>query len=493
MIDFDTIRGGRRSRYAGAAYVTAGVLLLLALVSCSILLILPAVYQPYLLPILLLLLAVVVATVKVWERPALGVVGILLLIAVPWGTGGGEDQGISVTLPDLAAAAFVGLMALRTLAVGDQGRLYSWVVLPLAGVVIAGGIATLTASSPTASLSGMVRYVELFVVVPVATYLALQSRRDLGLIMVTVVALAAFEGALGVYQAFTGTGAAYGDGESGVRAVGTFGAYNILDLANLVSYAVVVSVAAFMTLRGGRRLWILLLVTALLLPLALSLSRGAWIAAVAGVIAILALTNWKRLVLLALVGGLLLGATSGIAAGNPGVLSQRITSIYSVSSSPDQSLQDRYAMWEAARGMWADRPLTGVGLKNFPYFRDSYAPLSFSGGSDILDPGGYRRVELLSPHSLYWLILAEQGLAGALAYGTLFLSLGVAGLRRLRGMQGTLTEKSFGLSCVGFLVVYLTHGIYGDLGGHTTLLNSVLLGGLVWLASGTEPVEEIPA
>jgi len=142
-------------------------------------------------------------------------------------------------------------------------------------------------------------------------------------------------------------------------------------------------------------------------------------------------------------------------------------------------------MWQAAWDMWVDHPLTGVGLKNFPYFRDLYTPLSFSGGSDIADPSsGFRRVELLSPHSLYLLILAEQGLFGAFAYGVLFLSLGIAGFRRLLNIEEPSVQRVFGLFTLGFLASYLASSVYGDVGGSTTVLDAVLFGGLVWLASG---------
>jgi O-antigen ligase len=351
--------------------------------------------------------------------------------------------------------------------------------------VVAGSVATLTASDPATSVSGLIRYTELFVAIPVATYLSLQSRKDFTLILTVVIALGVFEGAIGVYQFFTATGASYG--EVNTRAIGTFGAYDILGLATVVTYALIVATAAFVTLRGGGRLWILLLILALLFPLTFSLSRGAWIAAAVGVMVIVALDNWKRFVAVFLAGGLILIITSGIVSEGSDIIAQRLTSLYSATSSPDQSVQDRYVMWEAARGMWFDHPFTGVGLKNFPYFRDLYTSVSFSGGSDIADlSSGFRRVELLSPHSLYWLILAEQGLVGAFAYGVLFLSLGIAGFRRLLKIKEPSVERVFGLASLGFFASYLTSCIYTDVGGSTGVLAAVLLGGLIWLASGTE-------
>lgn len=479
------------ARPARAAFSVIGTpLVVLSVVACFVVFALIRPDEPYLLLIVLLIPLSAVAAVKVWERPVLGIVGALVLIAVPWRTGGEGAAFAHVTLPDLAAAALTVIVAVRTLVLGDQGRLRSWVILPLVGILLAGSAATLTANDPLTSASGLVRYAEIFVVIPVVTYLALQDTRDLKLILGVVVALGVFEGALGVFQFFTGTGAGFG--ETNTRAIGTFGAYNIMALATVVTYALIVATATFASLRGGRRLGALLLILALLLPLAFSLSRGAWIAAAVGVVMVLALADWKKAVLFVLVGGLALTLTLGAVGNGPNVVADRFASLYSTSYAPDQSTQDRYAMWQAARSMWTEHPLTGVGLKNFSHFRDLQAPLNFSGGSDIADlSGGFRRVEMLSPHSMYWLILAEQGLLGALAYGAFFLSLGLASFRRLKDMgDAPVVLRIFCLSSLGFLASYLTSSIYGEAGGSTVVLSSVFLGGLVWLASGATPDEE---
>ena len=208
-----------------AVYLLAGVLLLGGLTTVML-----AVLEPYLsltsigvivLTAVLFPIGVVVA-IKAWERPALLLVGAVAGIAVPWHTGSEGQEGIGVTLPDLVSVILVSLVAVRTLVAGDEGRLRSWVILPLAGIVLAGSVATLAAHDQLASFEGMIRYAQIFAVIPAATYLALRSRKDLKLFLVTVVALGLFEGIIGVYQFFTETGASYG--ESNTRIVGTFGA-----------------------------------------------------------------------------------------------------------------------------------------------------------------------------------------------------------------------------------------------------------------------------
>lgn len=473
-----------------AASLTSGALLLVAAVVAAVLAV-PATSLPYVLLALLLIPVGVLSFLKVWEHPVLGVAGSLALIAVPWSTGEEGQAFAHFGLPDFATVVLVGIVAVRTLVLGDRGRLRSWVVLPLAGIVLAGGAATLTATDPVASVSGLIRFTQIFVAVPLATYLAIQSRKDLWLILAAILALGVFEGAIGAYQFLSETGASYG--ETSVRAVGTFGAYNILAMAAVVGYAMIAAAAIFAGFRGESRLWGLALLVALAFPLAFSLSRGFWISAAVGVAVVATLASRRGLAYLLLAGGLTGAIVAGIAGNSSSDLAERFNDLSSAKFAQDQSVRDRYAMWHASQKMWEDHPLTGVGIKNFSHFRDAYASTSFSGGSDIGDPGSddIRRVELLSPHSLYWLILAEQGLVGALAYGALFFSLGLAGLKRLRGLGKPSVEKVFGLLSLGFLASYLVGGIYTDVGGSTMPLGSVLLGGLIWLASGAKVDEEV--
>jgi hypothetical protein len=113
--------------------------------------------QYYLKP--LLVLPFVVS--KSWERPALGVAGVLILIVVPWG-GNEEGQIACLPLPDVGAALMVEIVVLRTLALGDQGPLRSWVFLPLAGMVVAAAVATVTERDISAGLLSLIRHTKIF-------------------------------------------------------------------------------------------------------------------------------------------------------------------------------------------------------------------------------------------------------------------------------------------------------------------------------------------
>jgi len=447
--------------------------------------------QPWLYLLALLVVpAAIAAVLAIWRRPALGAAGTLMLIILPTSAGDEQEALAHISAADVASAVFAGLVAIRVLAIGDGGRLNSWVMLPLVGFLVAGGLATLMAYDPVVSLSGLIRYAQIFVVVPLATYLALQSRRDLWLILGVVLGLGLIEGAIGTYQYFTGTGIGYAG--STVRAVGTFGGEGVMGMAMVVTYAMIAAAAVYAGLQDRRRWLGLLLVVALSFPLAFSLSRGYWIAAVVGVMAILFLSQPRRAAAVVVAGGLALAILAGATSEDSGILGQRFSSVFTAFSSPsaDQSVKDRYALWDASLRMWTDHPLTGVGIKNFPDFKNTYVSLNFMGSSGKFNPdGSFEYTEILTPHNIYMLVLAEQGFLGILAFLALFLSLGIAGLYGLQNLQKSSVERAFGLLALGSLACYLTSGLYGDIGGRTMVLNAVLFGCLIWLASGAKPEE----
>lgn len=122
---------------------------------------------------------------------------------------------------------------------------------------------------------------------------------------------------------------------------------------------------------------------ALLVPLALSFSRGAWIATAVACVLLIVLGGPRRaLRLLAAATAAAVVLVGGFGVGSS-VLEERLSSITQVTAAPDQSVTDRYTMWAAAIDMWEEHPATGVGLKNFPAYRDSHASIALSAGSDV--------------------------------------------------------------------------------------------------------------
>ncbi|MEU5362982.1 O-antigen ligase family protein [Streptomyces sp. NPDC005925] len=362
--------------------------------------------------------------------PVLPVAAVIALLALPVGAGGGRGAGAGPA--DAASALVVLYCAVRL--VRERRRPLPRTAAVVFGLPVAGvSLAALGAVSPEAALTGLGRYTQVFVLVPAAVLLLVRDRRDFRLLAWTFVALAGWQGAVGVHQYVTGTGASY-RGED-IRAVGTFGAQDVMGMATVVSLGLVCAVGLALGRDSVRHRAVAIGCASLLVvPLAVSFSRGAWIATALTCAVQLLLAGLRR----ALKVGAVVVAACGVLVGGFGVgtamLQERITSITQVTAAPDQSVTDRYTMWAAAVGMWRQHPLTGVGLKGFPEYRDSHASLALSSGSDTAGAGAaYRRQPLLSPHNMYLLVLAEQGLLGLLALAGGWLALLACGVRRLRG------------------------------------------------------------
>jgi O-antigen ligase len=403
--------------------------------------------------------------------PVLPVVAVVALLALPHGAGGGSGAGPA----DAASALLVLYCAFR--AVRDRRR-----PLPRAAAVLfalpvaAAGVAALGAVSPGAAITGLGRYAQVFALVPAAVLLLVRDRRDFRLLAWAFVALAGWQGAVGVHQYVTGTGASY-QGEA-VRAVGTFGAQDVMGMATVVSLGLVCAVGLALgrdTLR--HRAVAAGCAVLLAVPLAVSFSRGAWIATALTCAAQLLLAGPRR----ALRAGAAVAAAGVVLVGGFGagtaMLQERVGSITRVTAAPDQSVTDRYAMWAAAVGMWREQPLTGVGLKGFPEYRDAHASLALSSGSDTEGAGAaFRKQPLLSPHNMYLLVLAEQGLLGLLALAGGWLALLVCALRRLPRARRSGRGLDCGLVACGLLVWLLTDFAYADIGGPSTVLTALCLG-----------------
>ncbi|GHE70324.1 O-antigen ligase family protein [Streptomyces capitiformicae] len=422
--------------------------------------------------------------------PVLPVVAVIALVALPVAAGG---EG-GATPVDAASGVVVLACAIRLLR--QRRRPLSRTAAVVLGLPVAGfAVAAVGASEPGAALTGFGRGLQIFVLVPAAVLLLVRDRRDVRLLAWSMVALAMWQGAVGVHQYATGTGASYQGQE--IRAVGTFGAADVMGMATVVAFGLVCAVGLALAPESVRqRWWAMGCGLLLLVPLAVSFSRGAWIATVVACGAQLALAGLRRAVTV----GAVVAAVTVILVGGFGVgstlLQERVSSIGQVGDAPDQSVTDRYTMWAAAAGMWRERPLTGVGLKDFPEHRDGHASLALSSGSDIEGAGAaYRKQPLLSPHNMYLLVLSEQGLTGLMALAGSWLALLVLGLRRLVRARGARDPGlDCGLVACGLMVWQLVNFAYSDIGGPSTVLTAVCLGLTAWWAlAGYGPAVSQPS
>jgi O-antigen ligase len=396
------------------------------------------------------------------------------LLAAPLPATAGPGTGNPVPA-DLASGVLVLYCAVRALR--DRGRpltLLAAAVLAAPAAAIA--LATVTAGDPVAALPGLVRYLQVFVLVPGAVLLLLRDATDFRLTAGALTLLALAQGAIGVHQYATGTGASYMGAD--VRAVGTFGPGDVMGMATVVAYGLLAAAALALRTPAGAPHWLrpaaIGCCLCLTVPLALSFSRGAWIATAAAGLVTLLLAGVRRAVkVLAAVTALAVVLVGGLGVGSA-MISQRLDSITRVTAAPDRSVTDRYTMWAAAAGMWRQEPVTGVGLKGFPDHRDAHATIGLSSGSDTAGAGQeFHKQPLLSPHNMYLLILSEQGLVGLTAFAGAWAALLAAGVRALRRRRGAL---DCGLTATGLLLWLTVDFLYADIGGPSTVLTGIVLG-----------------
>ena len=419
------------------------------------------------------------------RRPSALAALTVLLVCVPLGN---QDvtAAVHVTPADVASVGLVAVCGLRVLSALRAGRALVPTRAAVLFCVIAVAVAasTIASQDPSESLSGFVRLIQVFVLVPLAVLLALRERRDLVLVLGAMVGAALIEGAVGAEQFLTGTGASYDGGSA--RAVGTFGAQDVMAMSAVVSYGLLAALGLALEARRARRRrasWLLgLTAAALVFPLAVSFSRGSWIATGCAAVVALVLADVR----LALRGALFAAAAAVVLVGGFGLggagVAARLGSITTVAgAAPDHSVTDRYDLWTTAGRIWRDHPVTGVGPKEFPQYRDAHAPLRLSSGSDTGGAGaGYSREPLLSPHNMYLLLLSEDGLVGLTAFAVLFLSLLLGTVRRTVRERGGL-----GAALLGLLVWQLVDFLYADIGGTTTVLVSVVFGLAAYGTFGT--------
>ncbi|MFZ4269827.1 O-antigen ligase family protein [Streptomyces arboris] len=420
--------------------------------------------------------------------PLLPLIATVLLPALPYGFAGG---GPAVGPADIASGIAV-LVCMGRLLYLRQRPLSGAAALVLGLPAVGFAVATVTAADPGAALPGLVRYLQVFVLVPVAVCLLLKDAHGFRIVAGALVVLALVQGVVGVHQYVTGTGASYMGEE--VRAVGTFGPSDIMGMATVVAYGLLAAAAFALRTPRTAPAWLrpaaAVVSVGLIVPLALSFSRGVWIATAAALLVALCLTGRRQ----ALTSLAVLGATGVVLVGGFGIgsemIAERAASVTQVTRAPDRSVSDRYAMWSAAGSMWREQPATGVGLKGFPAHRDAHASVGLSSGSDTAGAGQeFRRQALLSPHNMYLLILSEQGLIGLTAVVGSWAAILLGAVRRLvRARSRGHAAVDCGLVAVALMTWQSVNFLYSDIGGPTTVLSGVILGLAAWWALA-EPVK----
>jgi O-antigen ligase len=182
---------------------------------------------------------------------------------------------------------------------------------------------------------------------------------------------------------------------------------------------------------GSRdRLWAAFVLPALLVSLALTLTRGAWLGAAAGAGVLFLMKDIRLTALIPIVAGITLLVA-------PDVLSDRMNSIGDMT---DPTTRDRVAMLQAGTSIVQDHPWTGVGPdmvgRVYPDYRTAAA------------------VQPNNPplHNVPMQIAAERGLP-ALVLWTMSMASATAGLWRLRRRPDIRPLAAAGLSAMAAMLV----------------------------------------
>jgi O-antigen ligase len=264
----------------------------------------------------------------------------------------------------------------------------------------------------------------LFAIVPIA-YRLLQGRRSL-LAVDIIITVGAIEAIVGIVQY-----AIFDFDHLGQRVQGSLTHYMTY---SGVLMLVACTAAARIMFRAEDRTWASLVMPALLVALALTMSRNAWVGVCAGIGLLFLLRDFRLVALLPAAAALFIALA-------PAPLAERL---YSTFSLEDPTNRDRVAMMRSGVRIIRDHPMTGVGPDTirlvYPSYRDA------------------RAERQLNPHlhNVPLQIAAERGLP-ALAIWIWFIALLVRDLARKTRASPMPSLPTAGLAVV---VAMLAAGMF---------------------------------
>ena len=243
----------------------------------------------------------------------------------------------------------------------------------------------------------------LFVIVPAVYQIARGERA--ALVVDVIVSVGAASAAYGIVQ----YGLLHYD-NLGRRPEGAMSHY--MTYSGLLM--LVICAAAARLIFGRRsRTWPALVMPALVVALALTLGRSAWIGASMAIALLLALKDLKLTMLLPVFVAILFAIA-------PGTVTRRVMSIF---DPQEPTNQDRLAMIEIGARIIRDHPLTGVGPNMIPRVYEQYRP------DYAINP--------VNPHlhNVPLQVAAERGVPAALVWLWFVISLLVALVRLFRSQS----------------------------------------------------------
>jgi len=270
----------------------------------------------------------------------------------------------------------------------------------------------------------------LFVIVPAVYQIARGERA--ALVIDVIVSVGAASAAFGIIQ----YGLLHYD-NLGRRPEGAMSHY--MTYSGLLMLVICAAAARLIFGRRGR-LWPALVMPALVVALALTLGRSAWIGASVAIALLLALKDVRLTILLPVFIGILFAIA-------PGTVTRRVMSIFDVQ---EPTNQDRLAMIEIGARIINDHPLTGVGPNMIPRVYAQYRP------DYAVNP--------VNPHlhNVPLQIAAERGVPAALAWLWFVIALLVAHVRLFRSQPDKVPSAAALAAVAAMLAAGLFEYNFGD-------------------------------
>ena len=270
----------------------------------------------------------------------------------------------------------------------------------------------------------------LFVIVPAVYYIARGDRA--ALVIDVIVSVGAASAAYGIIQ----YGLLHYD-NLGRRPEGAMSHY--MTYSGLLMLVICAAASRLIFGRRGRT-WPALVMPALIVALALTLGRSAWIGASVAIALLLALKDVRLTILLPIFIALLFAIA-------PGLVTKRVMSIFDVQ---EPTNQDRLAMIEIGARIVHDHPLTGVGPNMIPRVYEQYRP-------------DYA-INKINPHlhNVPLQIAAERGLPALAVWLWFIVALFVAVFRLFRSPADTVPAAAALAAIAAMLAAGLFEYNFGD-------------------------------
>jgi putative inorganic carbon (HCO3(-)) transporter len=258
-----------------------------------------------------------------------------------------------------ASGILLGLTALLWLALVIHRRErievppMFWPLLAYAGVTL---VSSAFSIRPEVSFL-KAKQLLLFAIVPIVYRLA-RGRRTLTAVDV-IITVGALNAVYGILQY-----AILNYDNLGRRVQGSLGHY--MTYSGVIMLVACIAAARLM-FRRQDRMWAALIMPAIVVALALTFSRNAWVGACAGIGLLFILRDFRLLAILPVAAALFIGFA-------PRQISDRLYSTFSLT---DPTNRDRLAMVRSGLHIIRDFPLTGVGpdmiIQVYPHYRDPRA------------------------------------------------------------------------------------------------------------------------